>query len=155
MYGEILAELTKKSTPAEAIQALLVHGLDPSVAQAMDIVRVTGNKALHGYQIAEDEANAAPTAALIDLLNYIIEDRITKPARMASLFAKLPQEEKFKVKKETIKFNLLELQNDHSVYTISHQTGGGIDVRCYFERNRCGYHAEASDRNRIRMFSHA
>lgn len=96
---KLLIDLTQKETPAEAIQDLIVRGIDPSVAQAMDIVRVTGNKALHGYQLAEDEINAAPVDTLIDLLNYIVEDRITKPAQMASLFAKLPDKDKLAIEK--------------------------------------------------------
>ncbi len=100
---KLLGEITGKTTPDEAIRHLLLKGLDASVQQAMDVLRVTGNKALHGYEIAEDEITAAPTEALIGLLNIVVEDRITKPAKLEALYLTLPEVERAKIAKRNAK----------------------------------------------------
>lgn len=64
-------------------------GLDAEVQQALDVVRVIGNNAIHPGQIdlKDDKATAL---ALFDLVNMIVERRIATPERLKTLFANLP-----------------------------------------------------------------
>ena len=74
------------------IAALVKAGLRPDIQQAADIVRVTGNDAVHPGQIDTD--NPETVLALFDLVNIIAEDRISQPARVRAIFESLPAERK-------------------------------------------------------------
>lgn len=65
------------------------RGLDPQVQQAMDIVRVVGNNAVHPGQIDVD-ADDEWLGALFMLMNLIVEQMIARPKHIQSLMAKLP-----------------------------------------------------------------
>ena len=82
--------------PGENINAdiarLIKEGLRPDVAQALDVVRVTGNDAVHPGQIDTDDPETV--LALFDLLNIIAEDRISQPAKVKALFEALPDTKK-------------------------------------------------------------
>jgi Domain of unknown function (DUF4145) len=70
--------------------ALLVgKGLPERVQQAFDIVRVTGNHAVHPGQIDVDDPDVV--GRLFDLINVIAEYTISMPARIGSIYAKLPE----------------------------------------------------------------
>lgn len=71
------------------ISVLVQRGLNPEVQQALDIVRVVGNNAVHPLEI--DLKDDAPTAnALFGLVNFIAEQMITFPKKRAAMFASLP-----------------------------------------------------------------
>lgn len=71
------------------ISALVQRGLNPEVQQALDVVRVVGNNAVHPLEI--DLKDDAPTAnALFGLVNFIAEQMITFPNKRAAIFASLP-----------------------------------------------------------------
>ncbi len=71
------------------IKNLVAKGLPPTIQQSLDIVRVIGNEAVHPGQI--DLTDDVETAvSLFGLLNYIVEDRITRPKEVATLYAMLP-----------------------------------------------------------------
>jgi hypothetical protein len=72
------------------IGALVQKGLPEAVQQALDSLRVIGNNAVHPLELDLREDTATATA-LFDLLNYIVEDRISRPAAFDSLYAKLPE----------------------------------------------------------------
>ena len=82
--------------PGENINAdiarLIKEGLRPDVAQALDVVRVTGNDAVHPGQIDTDDPETV--LALFDLLNIIAEDRISQAAKVKALFEALPDTKK-------------------------------------------------------------
>lgn len=65
-------------------------GLDPSVQRALDIVRVVGNNAVHPgkLDISDDRATAV---SLFDLVNFIVEDTISRPKRIGDLYDRLPE----------------------------------------------------------------
>ena len=65
-------------------------GLESEVQQAMDVLRVIGNNAVHPGQmdLKDDKAIAV---RLFELLNMIIERCITTPKRIASLYGTLPE----------------------------------------------------------------
>jgi hypothetical protein len=68
----------------EDIASLVKDGLDPDVQRALDIVRVVGNDAVHpGEMNLNDDREAA--AKLFDLVNYIADDRLTRPKKVAAL----------------------------------------------------------------------
>lgn len=71
------------------IKALVAKGLPLQVQQALDIVRVTGNNAVHPGML---DANDVETAAqLFPLLNLIVEYQISLPARLVEMFDALPE----------------------------------------------------------------
>jgi hypothetical protein len=69
---------------------LVADGLPKVVAEALDVLRVVGNNAVHpGEMVLDDDV---PTvSSLFELLNLIVEDRIARPERVSGLFKKLPQ----------------------------------------------------------------
>jgi len=72
------------------IAALVNKGLEVEIQQALDIVRVTGNHAVHPGRIdlRDDRATAI---TLFELVNLIVEKRIATPKRIAAMFKNLPQ----------------------------------------------------------------
>jgi len=73
----------------EDIGSLVKKGLPVQVQQALDFCRVVGNNAVHPGEI---EINDTPEIAhnLFDMMNFIIEDRISRPKHIQSLYEKLP-----------------------------------------------------------------
>ena len=74
----------------EDIAALVQKGLDHRVQQALDIVRVVGNNAVHPGQI-DLKDNRATAEQLFGLANLIAEIMITQPKHVASLYDTLPE----------------------------------------------------------------
>lgn len=74
----------------EDIGALVKTGLPVQIQQALDVVRVTGNNAVHPGELRlEDKPEIA--AALFGLLNLIVDNRIAEPKRVEALYAALPE----------------------------------------------------------------
>jgi hypothetical protein len=69
------------------IATLVSKGLPPIVQQSLDIVRVTGNDAVHPSQI-EDLAETVGT--LFELINIITEYMIAMPNKVSGIYSKLP-----------------------------------------------------------------
>lgn len=69
---------------------LVSRGLDTSIQQALDYVRVVGNDAVHPGQITQKDNNETAEALFI-LLNEIVAEMISKPKQMESLYSKLPE----------------------------------------------------------------
>lgn len=73
----------------EAIGQLVAVGLPERVQQALDVVRVTGNDAVHpGVMDTADDPTVV--AALFDLTNMICDLMIAQPARIKQLYDALP-----------------------------------------------------------------
>ncbi len=72
------------------IASLVKKGLPPEIQQALDVVRVVGNNAVHPGELSENDV-AAVSASLFELVNQIIEDRISRPKKLRELFSKLPE----------------------------------------------------------------
>lgn len=74
----------------EDIAALVKKGLDVRVQQALDVVRVIGNNAVHPGQI-DLRDDTATAEKLFGLVNLIAEIMITQPKHIASMFDSLPE----------------------------------------------------------------
>ena len=73
------------------IAELVAQGkINANVQQALDIVRVIGNEAVHpGVMDLKDDT--ATAIGLIKVLNFIVEKAITEPKEMKALFDSLPE----------------------------------------------------------------
>ena len=72
------------------IASLVKKGLPVEIQQALDVIRVIGNNAVHPGELSSDDVSEV-SASLFELLNAIVEDRITKPKKLKALFDKLPE----------------------------------------------------------------
>lgn len=70
------------------IKKLVADGLPSQVQQALDVVRVTGNNAVHPGQIDANDANIASN--LFPLVNVIVEYMIELPNKIKGLYNGLP-----------------------------------------------------------------
>lgn len=72
------------------IGSLVKKGLPVQVQQALDYCRVVGNHAVHPGEI---DLNDTPDIAhnLFSMINFIVEDRISRPLEMQRLYEKLPE----------------------------------------------------------------
>lgn len=73
------------------IGTLVRKGLPLAVQQALDVVRVVGNKAVHPGQIAFDVDDKNTATMLMRLLNIIVERMISEPKEINSLYQGLPE----------------------------------------------------------------
>ena len=71
------------------IGSMVEDGLPLQIQQALDIVRVVGNNAVHPGELAKDDVDEI-AIGIFNLINEIIEDRIAKPKRIRALYDKLP-----------------------------------------------------------------
>lgn len=71
------------------IALLVKNGLDVRLQKALDIVRVTGNNAVHPGQMSLDD-NPEIAGKLFTLVNLIVEEMITKPKELDTLYGALP-----------------------------------------------------------------
>ncbi|SHJ90094.1 DUF4145 domain-containing protein [Pseudozobellia thermophila] len=70
------------------IGSLVKKGLPDIVQQSLDIVRVTGNDAVHPGQIDTD--NHETVGQLFDLTNVIVEYMIALPKKVSGIYSTLP-----------------------------------------------------------------
>jgi hypothetical protein len=80
----------------EDISNLVKKGLPEIVQQSLDIVRVTGNDAVHPGQIDTDDS--ATVGKLFDLTNIIIEYMIALPKKVSGLYSLLPTDKLKEIK---------------------------------------------------------
>jgi len=80
------------------IKKLVEKGLPTQVQQALDFCRVVGNNAVHPGEI---ELNDTPEIAhnLFYMINYIVEDRISRPKHIQSLYEQLPEQARLAIEK--------------------------------------------------------
>jgi len=75
------------------IGELVSDGLPPKIQQALDIVRVIGNNAVHPGEINLDD-NQHTARRIFDLINLISYTMITQPKEIDSIYDSLPDTSK-------------------------------------------------------------
>jgi hypothetical protein len=92
-----------KNSPNEAIAELVKNGLVLGTQQqALDVMRIFANQSSHnGFVKLEDQP--ATVSFLFGLLNYIVEQMITKPKQIQSLYATIPQDKRDGIAKRDAK----------------------------------------------------
>jgi len=87
---KLLGELGEKGDNInEDIGSLVKKGLEVEIQRALDVVRVVGNNAVHPGKIdLKDDAGIA--LALLQLINLVVERRISTQKRIDEMFANLP-----------------------------------------------------------------
>ena len=81
----------------DKIKNLVKNGLPEKVQKALDIVRVTGNNAVHPGQIDVDDIDTAK--ALFELVNIIVNHIISENKQIESIYGKLPDSAKEQITK--------------------------------------------------------
>ena len=76
------------------IGALVEKGLPKKVQQALDFVRVVGNKAVHPGVIAFDVDDTNTAKTLMRLINMIGQNMITAPKDIDNMYSQLPESTK-------------------------------------------------------------
>lgn len=72
------------------IGSLVKKGLSPMVQQSLDILRVIGNESVHPGELnMKDDITTANK--LFEIINFIIEDRITREKEISELYQSLPE----------------------------------------------------------------
>lgn len=75
------------------IADLVSKGLPDEVQQALDAVRVIGNEAVHpGKLDLRDDRDTA--MSLFNLVNFIVEDRITRPRQRSTIYGMIPPDKR-------------------------------------------------------------
>jgi hypothetical protein len=73
------------------IGSLVAKGLSSKVQKALDVVRVVGNEQVHpGTLDVRDNPEIA--AKLFALVNFIVDDQISKPKLIDELYQKIPDD---------------------------------------------------------------
>ena len=72
------------------IQELVQKGLSVTIQQSLDIVRVTGNKAIHPGKIEPNDIT--DTRTLFSLINLIADALITQPKQVQAIYDNIPEE---------------------------------------------------------------
>ncbi|HEY8160357.1 MAG TPA: DUF4145 domain-containing protein [Methylobacter sp.] len=74
----------------EDIDSLFEKGLPVEVRQALDSCHIEENNAVKPGEI-EINGSAEVACSLFNIINFIIEDRISRPMQIQSLFAEIPE----------------------------------------------------------------
>lgn len=81
------------------IGGLVSRGLPLRIQQALDVVRVVGNKAVHPGTIAFDVDDEQTAIMLMNLINMIVEYMISQPKQINEMYSKLPDSVKKSISK--------------------------------------------------------
>ena len=89
MLLEHLGYLKKNDDINSSIGKMVKTGLDEEIQRALDIVRVTGNEAVHPGKI--DFRESTDVLSLFNVINFIANELITQPNARKELFNNLPK----------------------------------------------------------------
>ncbi len=88
---KLMPQLGEKGANINAdIKSLVSKGLPIAVQQSLDYCRVVGNNSVHPGEI---DLNDSPEVAqhLFAMINFIVEDRISRPNEIKALYLTLPE----------------------------------------------------------------
>lgn len=71
------------------IAKLVEKGLSPEIQMALDIIRITGNQAVHPGEL-DLEDNVEQTSFLFILLNIIVYEKYTRIRKIKEMYSQLP-----------------------------------------------------------------
>jgi len=80
------------------IKSLVKKGLNPQIQKSLDILRITGNNAVHPGEINVTE-KPEKVLKLFELLNFIANKMITEPQEIDNFYDELPEKSKKAIKK--------------------------------------------------------
>lgn len=101
---KLMVELGEKGKNINTdIGSLVSKGLPVEVQQALDYCRVIGNNGVHPGEIELND-NPEITNSLFEMINFIVEDRISRPKKVAELYSILPKGALEAVEKRDNKF---------------------------------------------------
>lgn len=80
------------------IKNLVKKGLNTQIQKSLDILRITGNNAVHPGEINLEEKPEL-VLKLFELINFIAEKMITEPKEIEGFYEKLPEKAKEQIKK--------------------------------------------------------
>jgi len=84
---------------------LVKKGLNPQIQKSLDILRITGNNAVHPGEIHVEE-DSALVLKLFELINFIAEKMLSEPRDIDSFYSRLPEKSRDAVdKRDGIKQN--------------------------------------------------
>ena len=108
---ELCVHLGEKGKINNAIGNLVKKGLNPTIQQSLDIVRVIGNNAIHPGKI-DIQDNMEIALTLFGLTNIIAETLITIPQKVQDTYQNLPQDSLNAIeKRDEIKETKQSIQN--------------------------------------------
>ncbi len=88
---KLMVELGEKGKNInDDIASLVKKGLPIEVQQALDYCRVVGNNSVHPGEIIIDD-DPAIAHSLFEMINFIVEVRISQPKKVAELYSILPE----------------------------------------------------------------
>ena len=93
----LLKHLGETGSINESIGNLVKKGLDKRIQEALDIVRVTGNEAVHPGEI--DFSDETDVGMLFEWINVIAESLISLPKRIQSRYNNLPEKARAAIEK--------------------------------------------------------
>lgn len=80
------------------IKNLVKKGLNPQIQKSLDILRITGNNAVHPGEINVEEEPEL-VLKLFELINFIAEKMITEPKEVEGFYEELPETVKNQIRK--------------------------------------------------------
>lgn len=81
----------------EDIKNLVKKGLNPQIQKSLDILRITGNNAVHPGEINIEEKPEL-VLKLFELISFIAEKMITEPKEIEGFYEELPENAKEQIK---------------------------------------------------------
>ncbi len=93
----VLKFLGETGSINDSVGNLVKKGLDEQVQQSLDIVRVTGNEAVHPGVI--DFSDETDVGMLFGLINVIAESLISQPKQIQNLYNNLPEKARKAIEK--------------------------------------------------------
>ncbi len=93
----LLKHLGETGSINDAIKNLVANGLDPKIQQSLDILRVTGNNAVHPGVV--DFSDITDVQVLFQLINIIADTLITQPKQIQKTYENLPEDARKAIEK--------------------------------------------------------